>query len=213
MKKDWAHEYNPKTGSFDKVSKKKSKEDGEYNPETGSFERKSKIKKIKKTTSKPRRTEKPKKKSKNQKVKKSASKPRRTEKLKTKSPKTLNLLGIKLDYNVAGGPWLYGIATGTTSRYQFSSALNAGQWYHACVTFNSSANYITVFIDGAQNHGPYLVQGAFNGTTNTNSLKLGNGSYSTADFRGQIGSSKIYNRLLSQAEIKQNYNAQKSRFT
>ena len=121
--------------------------------------------------------------------------------------------GIKLDYNVAGGPWLYGIATGTTSRYQYSSALNAGQWYHACVTFNSSANYITVFIDGAQNHGPYSAQGAFNGTTNTNSLKLGNGSYSTADFRGQIGSSKIYNRLLSQAEIKQNYNAQKSRFT
>ena len=120
--------------------------------------------------------------------------------------------GIKLDYNVAGGPWLYGIATGTTSRYQYSSALNAGQWYHACVTFNSSANYITVFIDGAQNHGPYLVQGAFNGTTNTNSLKLGNGSHYTADFRGQIGSSKIYNRLLSQAEIKQNYNAQKRRF-
>jgi hypothetical protein len=121
--------------------------------------------------------------------------------------------GIKLDYNVAGGPWLYGIATGTTSRYQYSSALNAGQWYHACVTFNSSANYITVFIDGAQNHGPYLVQGAFNGTTNTNSLKLGNGSYYTADFSGQIGSSKIYNRLLSQAEITQNYKAQRSRFT
>ena len=120
---------------------------------------------------------------------------------------------IKLDYNVAGGPWLYGLVNGTTNRYQYSSALNAGQWYHACVTFSSSANYITVFIDGAQNHGPYSVQGAFSGTTNTNSLKLGNGSYSTVDFRGQIGSSKIYNRLLSQAEIKQNYNAQKSRFT
>ena len=119
---------------------------------------------------------------------------------------------IKLDYNVAGGPWLYGLVNGTTNRYQYSSALNAGQWYHACVTFSSSANYITVFIDGAQNHGPYSVQGAFSGTTNTNSLKLGNGSYYTADFSGQIGSSKIYNRLLSQAEIKQNYNAQKSRF-
>jgi len=35
------------------------------------------------------------------------------------------------------------------------------------------------------------------------------GSY----FDGQIGSSKIYTRALSQAEIKQNYNAQRSRFT
>ena len=60
MKKKWVHEYNPKTGSFDKVSKKKSKEDGEYNSETGSFEKESKIKKIKKTASKPLRKKKPK---------------------------------------------------------------------------------------------------------------------------------------------------------
>lgn len=90
MKKELV--YNPKTGSFNKESKRKSIKDGEYNPETGSFERKFQIKKTKKTASKPRRIEKLKKKSKNlkkkskiKKVKKSASKLRRTEKLKKKS--------------------------------------------------------------------------------------------------------------------------------
>jgi hypothetical protein len=118
--------------------------------------------------------------------------------------------GLKIDRAVAGGPWFYGIATGTTNRYQYAAALTNGEWYHGCVLFSSSANYITVFINGEQSHGPYASQGAFSGTTSANSLKFGQ---TGSSFIGQIGSSKIYNRLLSHAEIKQNYNAQKSRFT
>jgi hypothetical protein len=118
--------------------------------------------------------------------------------------------GLKIDRAVAGGPWFYGIATGTTNRYQYAAALTNGEWYHGCVLFSSSTNYITVFINGEQSHGPYSSQGAFSGTTSTNSLKFGQ---TGSNFIGQIGSSKIYNRLLSQAEIKQNYNAQRSRFT
>jgi hypothetical protein len=118
--------------------------------------------------------------------------------------------GLKIDRAVAGGPWFYGIATGTTNRYQYAAALTNGEWYHGCVLFSSSTNYITVFINGEQSHGPYSDQGAFSGTTSTNSLKFGQ---TGSNFIGQIGSSKIYNRLLSHAEIKQNYNAQKSRFT
>ena len=117
--------------------------------------------------------------------------------------------GLKIDRVVAGGPWFYGIATGTTNRYQYAAALTNGEWYHGCVLFSSSTNYITVFINGEQSHGPYSSQGAFSGTTSTNSLKFGQ---TGSSFTGQIGSSKIYNRLLSHAEIKQNYKAQRSRF-
>tara|TARA_B100000902_G_scaffold380410_1_gene415801 strand:+ start:3263 stop:4861 length:1599 start_codon:yes stop_codon:yes gene_type:complete len=73
--------YNPRTGSFEKETLTKSKKSGRadnYNPVTGSFEKRLERKsvKVKKSTSKPKKTKKLKKKSKIKKIKKTDSKPR-----------------------------------------------------------------------------------------------------------------------------------------
>ena len=56
-----------------------------------------------------------------------------------------------------------------------------------------------------------------NAVAATNPLSIGaatsSGSIYYQAFIGDVANLQIYNRVLSQAEIKQNYNAQRSRFT
>tara|TARA_R110000824_G_scaffold145021_3_gene313205 strand:- start:382 stop:777 length:396 start_codon:yes stop_codon:yes gene_type:complete len=51
------------------------------------------------------------------------------------------------------------------------------------------------------------------GSGGTTVFKLGNMNGNTNYFNGQIANLQMYNRVLSYAEIQQNYNAQRSRFT
>ena len=51
------------------------------------------------------------------------------------------------------------------------------------------------------------------GSGGTTVFKLGNLNGNTNYFNGQIANLQMYNRVLSYAEIQQNYNAQRSRFT
>ena len=107
MKKELV--YNPKTGSFEKGSKKKSKKDGEYDPETGSFEKESKIEKVKKTASKPLRKKKPK-----IKVKKNLKKNKKHKKLsknkkkikKTKISPIIKMYGQEYDKKYYINNWI-----------------------------------------------------------------------------------------------------------
>jgi hypothetical protein len=92
-----------------------------------------------------------------------------------------------------------------------SNTLNVSQWYYIAASWNSNRTY------------KYYQNGSLLGT----GTQGGNGwnSSSTANFEigaenqaniryfnGRIACSQVYNRTLSDSEVLQNYNAQKSRF-
>jgi hypothetical protein len=111
--------------------------------------------------------------------------------------------------------------TGTDGTWDTTSAVvPINEWSHIVVAYNADnvANNPTIYINGVA----YTVGGGLTESTTPTSvresdageaLQIGNNDTPSRTFDGQIYGLKIYNRALSQAEIKQNYNAQKSRFT
>jgi len=94
------------------------------------------------------------------------------------------------------------------------------EWSHIVVTYDADnvANNPTIYLNGVA----YTVgDGLVESTTPTSvreddageALQIGNNDTPSRTFDGQIYGLKIYNRTLSQAEITQNFNAQRSRFT
>jgi len=94
------------------------------------------------------------------------------------------------------------------------------EWSHIVVVYNADnvANNPTIYLNGVA----YTVgDGLVESTTPTSvreddageALQIGNNDTPSRTFDGQIYGLKIYNRTLSQAEITQNFNAQRSRFT
>lgn len=78
-------------------------------------------------------------------------------------------------------------------------------WHQVAVSYSSSAG-VTVYVDGQLN-------GVSTSTQNlvaTNSITIGKAEFGTLD--GAIGMVKIYNRVLSLAEIQQNFQAHRDRY-
>ncbi len=82
-----------------------------------------------------------------------------------------------------------------------------GIWYHFVATgqFGAQRFYVNGNQTGSQ---------AFNinTTVNTQPLSIGKLAYSPRYFKGNVAIARIYNRVLSAAEVTQNFNAQKARF-
>ena len=85
------------------------------------------------------------------------------------------------------------------------------KWYNACMTFSETtgapSNNAVIYLNGV----------AILTTTIKNTpsyqVQIGNGGpYATQFFSGSIGLAQVYNRVLSAAEVLQNYNQLKSRF-
>ena len=91
-------------------------------------------------------------------------------------------------------------------------------WVHVAVTYNgvggTSANAgVTFYVNGVSQAVTLLDTGTYVAMENLGSLvRIGNRA-DTEYAEGSIANLQIYNRVLSQAEIKQNINAQRSRFT
>ena len=88
-------------------------------------------------------------------------------------------------------------------------------------TISTNTNYIlTITSNQASNVTTYYLNGVYVGSiptfTTVGQITIGGDSYSSFgtiySFLGRIYNYKLYNRVLSQSEILQNYNAQKSRF-
>ena len=112
---------------------------------------------------------------------------------------------------ISGGDIVYNI-TGSSSTTIFTSGINAydGNWHHVVCTSNN--NTMSMTVDGLQ-----TVTGSIDwrGTTvwGTNGANIGrNNNNSFQLFSGQIGNFKIYNRVLTNNEIVQNYNSLKNRY-
>ena len=86
-----------------------------------------------------------------------------------------------------------------------SAVLN--QWQHLVVTYNGISTML-LYRNTIQTGGNAAVSGSITNTVKTLTIGVRNTQY----WRGNLGPCRIYNRALSQTEIKQNYNASRSRF-
>lgn len=86
-------------------------------------------------------------------------------------------------------------------------ALTNGVWYHLVGTGTNGSQ--KTYINGVQ---AYTNNIALSPSANSNSLLIGKLAYSSLYVNMTMGFAKIYNRVLSAAEILQNYNSTKSKF-
>jgi hypothetical protein len=84
-----------------------------------------------------------------------------------------------------------------------------GEWFHFCVTRNSSTKKLKWYINGQLNQEYTTSSSTFKKTNNGISIASLGGSYY---MNGNIASTQIYNKALTDSEVLQNYNATKQRF-
>lgn len=110
-----------------------------------------------------------------------------------------------------GGYLVFSTNWPNTFWYQaYSGVLTTGKWYHSIVTF-SNGNWAHYINSNVSTTGTFT---ATNLTTVTNAyLMVGDNHPGGQEyFDGQIGSIKIYNRVLNTTEIQQNYQALRDRY-
>jgi hypothetical protein len=115
--------------------------------------------------------------------------------------------GERIQIDCISNQLAFSIATSSSIRSLRSSFLDLNVWYNYVGTYNGSN--ITTYLNSIQSS-----QVAQTGNIATDSGGFFIASYTSAGFNfpGRIASAKLYNRALSPKEIKQNFNATKSRF-
>lgn len=93
--------------------------------------------------------------------------------------------------------------------YIGTSALSLQTWYHFIATYNNGS--MNIYLNGTLvNNGTYTGTGNFtNGYPVLIGTRTGDASRS---LRGSVSTAKVYNRALSAAEVKQNFNALRGRY-
>ena len=99
-----------------------------------------------------------------------------------------------------------------------TSVITTGQWYHLCYS-KGEAGYTTMKIHRnavSQSYSNFLYGSHVNNVCNSSKPVMIGINFDAPNFiqplNGRIAVSRIYNRQLSDLEILQNYNSQKSRF-
>jgi glucose/arabinose dehydrogenase len=105
-----------------------------------------------------------------------------------------NDFGISLIINGEVG---FGVGNPNTSLASTAS-INDGQWHHVAITRTSSTGLMTVFIDGVQNG---ATNGPTGGRTTPTAIRIGGILSGGGFFPGTIDELRIYNNVLSAAEI------------
>ncbi len=101
------------------------------------------------------------------------------------------------------------LAIGGVSVFSSIFSLSSGVWYNLVLTVNETT--AKVYVNSSQ-HGSNLTVGSGRSGVGSNA-SIGKYNYGTNfEFTGDMGSTHIYNRALSSAEILHNYNALKGRF-
>ena len=135
----------------------------------------------------------------------------------TQSANYIGLLG-KINFSVGTVGWTLQLYQGTVTSWindnilQSPLAYNDNNWHYGvmvCGVPNTGNRYI--YVDGVQVTSSIMPNHSFDPTN----LDLWIGGWTNGIsylFKGNIGSTQIYNRTLTASEVLQNYNAQKSRF-
>jgi hypothetical protein len=87
-----------------------------------------------------------------------------------------------------------------------NTIVNTGAWFHACVTYNGAT--VNIYING-------VLDATYSetGSQTPGNLRIGSNEAGNSEFfSGDLPIVRLYNRALTQAEVIQNFNAQKARF-
>jgi len=85
-------------------------------------------------------------------------------------------------------------------------SVSVNNWSHIVATYNGTT--LTLYRNGSSVGTPATTTGNITNTSKTLTIGVRGGNY----FGGRIANTKIYNRALAVAEIRQNFNATKSRY-
>jgi len=118
---------------------------------------------------------------------------------------TANNFGIRFEQTTAGAIGInVGNDAGTSQGwYLLDAGFNPNRWYYLSVSWNTSTNIITGYVNGVQMWSKSNTYWA----TQMPNVTVGGGFDSTRLFNGAISNVSIYNRVLSQPEIASNYSA------
>ena len=99
-----------------------------------------------------------------------------------------------------------------------TDTFTANEWHYCVITYaggTANATNVKLYIDAVDSGFVVEFGGSVTLNTTSNNARLGmraQGSYTDLDLLGQVGPVQIYNRVLTPAEVLQNYNAMKGRF-
>ena len=110
-------------------------------------------------------------------------------------------------YHVNSNYFLYQrYGPGSSMNILFTKSVVLNEWYHIVGTSSGSTH--TLYVNGV-NSGTVSNSSTFHSSSDP--YKVGYGNIHSTHI-GNVSNCKIYNRGLSEAEVKQNYNAHKGRF-
>ena len=109
-------------------------------------------------------------------------------------------------YNVNSNYFLYQRYGGSTMNILHTKSVVLNEWYHVMGTSSGSTH--TLYVNGVVKN-TTTSSGTFHSSTDP--YKVGYGNIHLSHI-GNVSNCRIYNRGLSEAEVKQNYNALKGRF-
>jgi hypothetical protein len=128
-----------------------------------------------------------------------------------------NLLGVQNIFTKPSQYWLhketgtnkfrFKIETPTRYEVEANLSLSVGNWYYLVGTYNGSQ--LKIYVNGIE-YGSLNVTGDIRNTAN--SLNIGSWLSGSDGFNGLISMANIYNRALSESEIKQNFESYRGRF-
>ena len=90
-------------------------------------------------------------------------------------------------------------------------AYNLNEWNHAAYTFDGSTGTVTAYVN-AVNTGSASNSNISGNFESGSSFTIGKRPGGGGQFSGDISCAMLYNKSLTEAEVKQNYNAHKGRF-
>ena len=110
-----------------------------------------------------------------------------------------------LFYQYGDNSWYY-THGGVAGEYYYPKTATISGWGHWVIVYNGS--HVRIYRNGV-----FEGQQATTGTANwSNGLRIGNYTYGSYPWNGQMAVVKMYNRALTDTEVSQNYNSYKTRF-
>jgi len=92
--------------------------------------------------------------------------------------------------------------------YSPSSVLSSNTWYNVVLVWNTTSSNVKGYLNGIEKFSSSHTLWA----TTLPSISIGSGFSGSRYFKGNISSTKIYNRALTASEIQQNFNALRGRY-
>ncbi len=130
-------------------------------------------------------------------------------------PRVLNVINQRIVDNnsakfyidTAGTLSFISDGSGTVDAYSATGIITINNWYYICLTRNSAALTANFYSNGALSNGSDTsLSGVLAGSNN---VVIGNNFSNSRQFNGLIDDVRVYNRVLSAAEIRYQYNQAK----